>query len=177
MVYGAGAIGGVVGAHLFQHDNGVSLIARGAHHDVLRSQGLRIQDPSGESGLCQSLWSISHPGSAGSTAMSARRDEEPPQPMVFAELAATAPPELPVVCLQNGVRNEPEALRRFAKLYGVPVACPTAHLAGSGACLLDAGHRPPRCRPLSRRGGRHRSIGWLDHHHYGQCRFDHHRCG
>ena len=49
-------------------------------------------------------------------------------PKVFAGLAAVAPRELPVVCLQNGVRNEPEALRRFANLYGVPVACPTAHL-------------------------------------------------
>ena len=47
---------------------------------------------------------------------------------VLAELAGVAPQHLPVVCLQNGVRNEYEALRRFARVYGVPVACPTAHL-------------------------------------------------
>ena len=39
-----------------------------------------------------------------------------------------APPELPIVCLQNGVANEAEALRRFANVYAVPVASPTAHL-------------------------------------------------
>ena len=49
-------------------------------------------------------------------------------PEVLAALAAVAPPELAVVCLQNGVRNEPEALRRFANVYGVPVACPAGHL-------------------------------------------------
>jgi 2-dehydropantoate 2-reductase len=46
----------------------------------------------------------------------------------LAALAAVAPPEVAVVCLQNGVRNEPEALRRFANVYGVPVACPAGHL-------------------------------------------------
>ena len=33
-----------------------------------------------------------------------------------------------IVCLQNGVANEREALRRFADVYGVVVFCPAVHL-------------------------------------------------
>jgi 2-dehydropantoate 2-reductase len=62
----------------------------------------------------------------GDVALVAVKSQHSPE--VLAELAAVAPPGLPVVCLQNGVRNEQEALRRFANVYGVPVACPAAHL-------------------------------------------------
>src|SRR5882762_1710489 len=42
IVYGAGAIGGVVGARLFQHGHDVVLIARGAHYEAIRANGLRL---------------------------------------------------------------------------------------------------------------------------------------
>src|SRR5690349_1906309 len=45
VVYGAGAIGGVVGARLFQSGHDVVLIARGAHYEAIRDHGLRIQSP------------------------------------------------------------------------------------------------------------------------------------
>lgn len=44
------------------------------------------------------------------------------------ELAVVAPPETLIVCLQNGVANEPAALRVFPNVHGVSVACPTSHL-------------------------------------------------
>ena len=44
------------------------------------------------------------------------------------ELAEVAPPETPIVCLQNGIANEPTALRMFPNVQGVSVACPTSHL-------------------------------------------------
>jgi 2-dehydropantoate 2-reductase len=40
VVYGAGAIGGVVGGRLFEHGHDVTLIARGEHLRVVRSVGL-----------------------------------------------------------------------------------------------------------------------------------------
>jgi Ketopantoate reductase PanE/ApbA len=46
----------------------------------------------------------------------------------LAALAAAAPATTPIVCVQNGIANEPAALRLFAKVYGVSVACPTSHL-------------------------------------------------
>lgn len=128
VVYGAGAIGGVVGARLFQHGNDVLLIARGSHHDALRSQGLRIRDPAGEQTLPIPV--VDHPARVcwdeGDVALVAVKSQHSAE--AFAELALVAPEKLPVVCMQNGVRNEPEALRHFANVYGVPVACPAAHL-------------------------------------------------
>ena len=45
VVYGAGAIGGVVGGRLAQHGHEVVLIARGDHHDAIRDHGLRLSPP------------------------------------------------------------------------------------------------------------------------------------
>ena len=44
------------------------------------------------------------------------------------ELAEVAPPETPIVRLQNGIANEPAALRMFPNVQAVSVACPTSHL-------------------------------------------------
>ena len=45
IVYGAGGVGGVVGARLAQHGHDVVLIARGAHYEAIRAGGLRIESP------------------------------------------------------------------------------------------------------------------------------------
>ena len=51
VVYGAGAIGGVVGARLFESGHDVALIARGAHYEAIRDHGLRIQSPDDDATL------------------------------------------------------------------------------------------------------------------------------
>jgi 2-dehydropantoate 2-reductase len=43
-------------------------------------------------------------------------------------LASTATGSIAVACAQNGVANEPAALRYFANVYGLCVMCPTNHL-------------------------------------------------
>src|SRR5438094_241105 len=48
VIYGAGGIGGGIGGRLHQHGHDVTLIARGAHHDAIRDDGLRLADPDGE---------------------------------------------------------------------------------------------------------------------------------
>ena len=47
IVYGAGAIGGVLGGRLFQAGEDVVLIARGPHHDAIRDVGLTVESPTG----------------------------------------------------------------------------------------------------------------------------------
>ena len=51
VVFGAGAVGGVIGGRLFQHAGGhghdVTLVARGAHYEAIRERGLTINDPDG----------------------------------------------------------------------------------------------------------------------------------
>lgn len=66
------------------------------------------------------------------------------------ELAAAAPAETAIVCLQNGVANEPAALRFFPHVYGVCVMAPTGHLEPGvveASChptsaILDVGRFP-----------------------------------
>src|SRR4029077_5054922 len=43
-------------------------------------------------------------------------------------LAEAAPPDIAVVCAQNGVANEREALRYFAGVYAMCVMCPASHV-------------------------------------------------
>src|SRR5204862_7544064 len=43
VIYGAGAIGGTIGGRLFQHGHDVVLLARGAHGDALRTDGLTLR--------------------------------------------------------------------------------------------------------------------------------------
>jgi 2-dehydropantoate 2-reductase len=43
VVFGAGAIGGVVGARLFQAGAEVLLIARGAHYNAITTRGLTLE--------------------------------------------------------------------------------------------------------------------------------------
>ena len=43
IIFGAGAVGGVVGGRLFENGSEVILIARGAHYEALSSKGLEIQ--------------------------------------------------------------------------------------------------------------------------------------
>jgi len=47
-IYGAGAIGGFVGARLAMAGSEVSLVARGAHLAAIRDNGLKLRDSSGE---------------------------------------------------------------------------------------------------------------------------------
>ena len=47
IIIGAGAIGGTIGARLFESGHEVVLTARGAHYGALRDGGLRFATPTG----------------------------------------------------------------------------------------------------------------------------------
>jgi len=47
VVFGAGAIGAVVGGRLLQAGFDVTLIARGVHLQALQASGLRLESPAG----------------------------------------------------------------------------------------------------------------------------------
>lgn len=50
-IFGAGAIGGYLGAKLAAHGTDVSLVARGPHLDAMRTNGLRLIDETGETNV------------------------------------------------------------------------------------------------------------------------------
>jgi len=129
IVYGAGAIGGVLGARLHQHGHEVVLIARGAHLDAIRTSGLRIESPRAADVVA--VPAVGHPSEiawrADDVVILAMKTHQ--TGAALAELAPVAPQECTIVSAQNGVENERLALRRFARVCGVAVMCPAAHLA------------------------------------------------
>ena len=128
LVYGAGAVGGVLGARM--HDAGldVTLVARGDHLAAIRSRGLTIAAPDGERNV-----DVPAVGSAGdadlarpTTVLLAVKSHQ--THAAVEDLVAALPDGAPVVSLQNGVANERTLLRFVADVQGVCVMMPTGHL-------------------------------------------------
>jgi 2-dehydropantoate 2-reductase len=128
IVFGAGAIGGVVGAQLVRNGHDVALVARGAHLDAIRSDGLRLETRVGSEVLqlpaAAAVAELS-PGADDVVLLAVKGQDTA---AALDDLVATAPNGVPVVCLQNGVDNERAALRRFPDVYGVCVMMPASHL-------------------------------------------------
>lgn len=128
VIYGAGAIGGVVGVRLHQSGHEVALIARGTHLEAIRRTGLTLETP-GEKSVAR-LPAAADPAELGVGAedvillATKSMDTEG----ALAALRRAGAQEVPIVCLQNGVENERVALRSFADVYGAAVMAPTAHL-------------------------------------------------
>jgi 2-dehydropantoate 2-reductase len=128
VIFGAGAIGGVIGARLHQAGREVVLIARGAHHDAIASHGLRFETP--QESVTLAIQVVRAPSAidfAPDDVVLLSTKTQDSQTALDA-LRDAAPPATPIVCMQNGVENERIALRRFPDVYGGLVMCPTAHL-------------------------------------------------
>ena len=150
IVLGAGAVGGVVGGRLFQHGHDVVLVARGEHGKVLAEDGLTLASATGVLTLpvpaTDSLESISWRGDEVVLMAVKSQDTEE----ALRQLGGVAPPSVTVVCAQNGVANEPAALRRFPNIYGICVMCPAAQIepgvvvaeSSPLTALLDIGRYP-----------------------------------
>lgn len=127
IVFGAGAVGGVVGARLAQSGHDVALVARGAHRDAIAAEGLRIEDPDASATVKLSVTDdvATLEPTADDVVLLAVKGQH-----TDTAIAALAPwaPELPVVCLQNGTSNEAKLLRVFEHVYTVPVMMPATHL-------------------------------------------------
>ena len=149
VVVGAGAIGGVVGARLFQHGADVTLVARGAHAEALAS-GLVLEAPDETVTLpIPVVTKVSALQWTDDTivllAVKSQDTEE-----ALTQLVTVAPQRTPIVCLQNGVENERRVLRRFPRTYAMCVMCPATHIrpgvvvahAAPVTGLLDLGRYP-----------------------------------
>ena len=128
LVYGAGAVGGVMGGRLFQAGHDVTLVARGDHLAALQDRGLELLDP--DSRVVLPVPAVGHPAeaelAAGDVVVLAMKSQD--TEAALAALATAAPSGVAVVCAQNGVENERRVLRRFADVYGINVMCPATHL-------------------------------------------------
>jgi 2-dehydropantoate 2-reductase len=159
IVYGAGAVGGVIGARLAAAGHPVVLIARGAHLAAIKDNGLRVLTP--DSDETHRLDAVADPSEV----------EWRPEDLVLLAmksmdtvpalraLAGRVRPGTAVVCVQNGVANEPAALRAFRDVYGVCVMFPATHLTPGVVAahssptpgMLDIGRYPHGVDDTARR--------------------------
>ncbi|MBI2830270.1 MAG: 2-dehydropantoate 2-reductase [Chloroflexi bacterium] len=120
IIYGVGGIGGVVGGHLARVGYDVALIGRPNRVRAISKSGLRLITPSGN-------YTLRIPAFTGPVQVDFKPDD-----VVFLcmkgqdteealkKLRAVVP-DIPIFCLQNGVRNEQTAARYFPRVYGVMV--------------------------------------------------------
>ncbi|WP_030236264.1 ketopantoate reductase family protein [Streptomyces sp. NRRL S-455] len=135
IIIGSGAVGGSIGGRLHESGRAVVLVARGAHFEALRDNGLRLTVPTGT--LTLDVPVVPRPEDvelreddvlvlAVKTQDSvAALDAWAARPVAG---GGTAGERLPLVCAQNGVENERLALRRFREVYGMCVVLPCSHL-------------------------------------------------
>lgn len=156
MVFGAGAIGGVVGARLHQSGHEVALIARGEHYRAIRDRGLTFERP-GESVTLEIPVADSPAGlewRGEEAVLLATKSQDTAD--AVASLRSAAPIGTAVICLQNGVENERTALRLMPAVYGAVVMAPTAHLepgvvqayGSRGVGVIDLGRYASGVDPL-----------------------------
>jgi 2-dehydropantoate 2-reductase len=128
VVYGTGAVGGVIGGNLHLAGVPVTLVARGEHLARIRADGLTLDREDGRH-------RVDAPATDTAAGVSWTDDtvvllcvKGHQTPAALDDLRAHAPAGTAVVCAQNGVANERAVLRGFAAAYAVCVMLPAAHL-------------------------------------------------
>ncbi|MCY3626426.1 MAG: ketopantoate reductase family protein [Gammaproteobacteria bacterium] len=150
IVFGAGGVGGSIGARLHLKKYDVVFIARGTHGEILQSDGLRFVSPAHD--VRVQVPTVLHPRDVD------WRDEDvvllcvksQQTEAALGDLRAASHDAIPVICCQNGVANESMALRNFSHVYAMCVMLPAEHLepgtvisfADSAAGSLNMGRFP-----------------------------------
>ncbi len=130
IVYGVGAIGGVVAAALALSGQEVVGIARGTRLEAIRSGGLLMRTPTGSARARFDC--VDDPARLVVRADDAILLTMKSQDTIAAleRLREAGVDRQPVFCVQNGVANERFALRRFPNVHGVLVMMPAGFTAG-----------------------------------------------
>jgi 2-dehydropantoate 2-reductase len=119
IIHGAGSIGSLIGGRLAESGVEVVLIARHAHAAAINRGGLLIKSRGGER-LVKALSAVTHPReitpSLGDVIILTVKSSQTAASVQA--LRETFPEETPIVCMQNGVRNEEMAAGRFLRVYG-----------------------------------------------------------
>jgi 2-dehydropantoate 2-reductase len=150
VIVGAGAVGGVVAANLAMAGTPVVAVARGEHGRVMRESGLRYESPSGvrivELPVAASVGDVAF--NDDDVILVGVKSQDTVG--VLNDLRAAGVADQPIVCLQNGVDNERQALRLFPNVHGICVMLPADHHApgvvrvwtAPRSGLLDIGRYP-----------------------------------
>ncbi len=128
VIVGAGAIGGGVGARLFEAGEDVTLVARGEHAAAIRAEGLTLIEPDRSVTLpIPVVTDVSDaPVATADAVFVAVKSQDTGGVLEALEPVADATTR--VACFQNGVANEAVVGARYGPTYGVVVMMPAAHL-------------------------------------------------
>src|SRR5215468_2999217 len=132
IIHGAGSIGSLIGGRLAESGAEVILIARQDHAAAVNRCGRLIQSRAGDL-VVKGLNVVTHPRdvtpNVGDVIILTVKSSQTAASVQT--LRETFPEETPVVCMQNGVRNEETAAGRFLRVYG--------GMLGISATLLEPG--------------------------------------
>jgi 2-dehydropantoate 2-reductase len=157
VVYGAGAVGGVIGARLHLAGIGVTLVARGQHLATIRDPGLTFDRADGR--VVVPVPAVESAAGvewrAATVVLLCVKSHQ--TAAALDDLAGHAPAGTAVVSVQNGIANESELLRRFAAAYGICVMLPSTHLEPGVVVqkchpvpgILDVGRVPEGTDPMA----------------------------
>ena len=138
IIYGAGGIGGGIGALLQLAGCDVVLIARGSHLSAMQEHGLLVRRPDGEQRV--PVTAVGHPSELildeGDVVILTMKGQDTSG--ALDDLERCAGPEIPIVCGQNGVGNERSAARRFLNVYGMLIVMPATFLVPGEVALFGA---------------------------------------
>ena len=121
LVYGAGAVGSVVGGCLHRSGRPTCLVARPAHVAAIAAHGLQFETPTEQLTLAvpavTNLADI-EPTEGDAILLCVKATQTA---NAVADLVRRFPPSTPVFCLQNGVANEAVVAEYFTNVYPVLV--------------------------------------------------------
>jgi 2-dehydropantoate 2-reductase len=163
-VYGAGAVGLVVGARLARAGAPLLLVARRREAaDLIDAQGIRIEDPALGSHFVQRVAAV-----AGVEAAAGRIGAGP---VLFcmrasdteeaARALAAVAPRATVASLQNDVDNEERLAARFADVIGGCVRQTSTRTSDAGAVAVGAGRIVVGAWPSGESGAVDELAQWL----------------
>ena len=119
VIYGAGAVGGVVGGLLAFSGTSVLLIGRPSNMDAIREHSLRIITPSGTHTV--RLPAVTTPNQIKPTDVVFLCVKGQDTEGAIRNLSSVVK-DVPIFCFQNGVRNEEIVSKHYSRVYGVMVA-------------------------------------------------------
>lgn len=124
IVYGVGAVGGVVAASLARVGRDVVGIARGKRLSAIQERGIMLRTP--HFAEATPVRCVADPSEidfrAGDMMMLAMKTQD--TPAALDRLRAAGWTDGPIYCAQNGVTNEDLALRVFPNVHGILVMLP-----------------------------------------------------
>jgi len=139
LVYGAGAVGSVLGGMLSLHHHDVWLVAREAHVDAITANGLRIKSDTAEyHAHPHAIVNLSDRVAGAECVVLGVKSHDVPTAIEVLSTVVSA--SVPVVCIQNGVDAEKTTSAHFARVYGAVIRM-TCSMVQPGHVSFQSGGR------------------------------------